>query len=123
MNQLKIFLAVVSNKRGDLLRKEAQHLIWNNYFTNIVGANDAQTDKPSVAPVDMVLRGHIDPAQEPVWFVGDTDIDMECAWNAKCVPILLRQSPVQPNEFGSWPPAIQFRNNEALCKWLRKLYR
>jgi phosphoglycolate phosphatase len=26
---------------------------------------------------------------EQVWLVGDTGVDIECAWNSGCVPILL----------------------------------
>ena len=30
-----------------------------------------------------------------VWFVGDTDIDMDCAVNAGCLPVLVRREPAQ----------------------------
>ena len=50
-----LFMAVISNKRGDFLRREAEHLGWNGYFGNLVGAGDAAADKPDAAPVIMAL--------------------------------------------------------------------
>lgn len=83
-----IWLGVVSNKRGDLLRSEAEHLGWSSYFGRIVGAMDAPEDKPSVAPVEMALEGSGVGRGSGVWFVGDGAIDMECARKAGCVSIL-----------------------------------
>jgi len=123
LKRLNIYLAIVSNKRGDYLRKEAQQLRWDSYFVNIIGANDTESDKPSIAPVNIALGKKIDPKKENVWFVGDTEVDMECGWNANCVPILIRKNLILHNEFIFWPPAIHFRNSENLCKWVRKLYR
>ncbi len=82
-------LSVVSNKQGQLLRDEAKRLGWDSHFHRLVGANDAQADKPDVAPVLMALADSgIEPGPE-VWFVGDTDIDMLCANNAGCTAVLL----------------------------------
>ena len=122
INSLEIHVSVVSNKRGDFLRKEAFYLKWDIYFAKLVGANDAETDKPSIAPVKLALGVEINPKKETVWFIGDTDIDMECGWNSSCVPILLRKSQMLPNEYDSYPPAIHIRYCGDLCKWLRKLY-
>ncbi len=97
------YLAVVSNKRGDLLRREAARLGWDGYFARLVGANDAARDKPAVDAVQMALGDSgLTPGPE-VWFVGDTDIDMLCAVNAGCVPVLLRPEPPGPGEF---PPPV-----------------
>lgn len=84
-----LYLAVVSNKRGDLLRREARHLGWQGYFTTLVGALDAGEDKPAAAPVTLALAaGDIAPGPA-VWFVGDATIDIECARNAGCTAILV----------------------------------
>jgi phosphoglycolate phosphatase len=53
------YLAVVSNKRGDLLRKEAQSLGWTALFVRLVGANDATRDKPAEEPVQMAAVSHL----------------------------------------------------------------
>lgn len=93
-------LAVVSNKRGNILRREAEHLGWTGYFHRLVGATDAPRDKPACEPVAMALEGTDVASGEEVWFVGDTDIDVECALNSKCRPILLRSAPPGDGEFG-----------------------
>ncbi|MGY9014340.1 MAG: HAD family hydrolase, partial [Rhodospirillales bacterium] len=41
-----IYLAVVSNKKGNYLRQEVTHLGWDTFFGQIVGALDAEQDKP-----------------------------------------------------------------------------
>jgi phosphoglycolate phosphatase len=99
-------LAVVSNKTGKYLRKESQHLKWDALFHRVVGANDCARDKPSPEPVLLALQGSgISPGPD-VWFVGDTDIDLQCAHGAGCVPVLVRQAPPLPGEFGTMPPAF-----------------
>ncbi len=100
------YLAVVSNKRGDLLRREAARLGWDGYFERLVGANDAARDKPAVDAVNMALGGSgLTPGPE-VWFVGDTDIDMVCAANAGCLPVLLRAEPPGAGEFAGSEPEV-----------------
>jgi len=45
-----------------------------------------------------------------VWFVGDADIDLECAINTGCTPILVREAPPEPGEFSSHPPVKYLKN-------------
>ena len=100
------YLAVVSNKRGDLLRREAARLGWDRYFERLVGASDAARDKPAVDAVEMALADSgLAPGPE-VWFVGDTDIDMVCATNAGCLPVLLRNEPPGTGEFTGSEPGV-----------------
>lgn len=99
-----LWLAVVSNKNGGFLRREAEQLGWSRYFGRLVGATDAAADKPSPAPVAMALEGSgIAPGPE-VWFVGDAAIDMECALNSGCTPVLVRPEPPAAGEFDHAPP-------------------
>jgi phosphoglycolate phosphatase len=125
LDEMGIYLAVVSNKTASYLRAEADHLGWARYFGQIVGATDAPQDKPAPDPVHMALVGG--PTFDDnwnisdIWFVGDTDIDMECAANANCTPILLRKHPPEENEFANFPPVWKFQNGQALCKRLRTL--
>ena len=105
-----VFLAVVSNKMGEYLRLEAAHLGWDRYLSNLVGANDAPADKPSPAPVHMALDGSGHQPALDVWFVGDADIDLECAANTGCTSILVREAPPEPGEFDKHPPAKYLKN-------------
>ena len=82
-------LGVVSNKNGDYLRDEVRHLGWGRYFAAIVGAGDAEADKPAPAVVDFALAGSgIAPGRE-VWFVGDNAVDVACAERSGCVAIVV----------------------------------
>lgn len=110
-----VYLGVVSNKQGPFLRKEAEYLGWTRHFGRIVGATDAPRDKPAVEPVDMALEGSGVARGPDVWFVGDTDIDLLCAVNSGCVPILLRKEPPAPDEFPAAPPARHVEECRALA--------
>jgi phosphoglycolate phosphatase len=80
---------VVSNKNGQHLRRESKALGWTDLFVAIVGAQDATHDKPAREVVDFALRSTGIKAGEDVWFVGDSEVDMQCARNAGCTPVLI----------------------------------
>jgi phosphoglycolate phosphatase len=84
-----LYLGVVSNKRGDLLRIEAAELGWQGYFAKIVGATDVAQDKPSPEPIHHALSGSGIEAGPAVWYAGDALIDIECAHRAGCVAVLV----------------------------------
>lgn len=118
---LGLHLAVVSNKRGDLLRQEAAALGWMARFAALVGSLDAPFDKPHCAPVDMALArldGHAaarDAGQ--LWFVGDTDIDMECAVASGCRAIFM--GPAAENHSPAADRIVPDCND--LAQWLVQL--
>ena len=115
-----IFLGVVSNKTGFLLRRETDHIGWTSRFGSVVGAGDAPLDKPDAAPVRLALEpSGIEPG-ETVWLVGDTGIDMECACNAACVPVLLG-SRMSEEEFGVCPPRFMFSDCPILFRFVQGL--
>jgi phosphoglycolate phosphatase len=116
-----VYLAVVSNKKGDYLRKEADHLGWSGYFGKIVGAFDAARDKPSADPVHLALGGSGVVPGWNVWFAGDADVDLHCAVNAGCVPILVRETPPRHGEFDACPPVVYVDGCMTLSKILATL--
>ena len=116
-----IYLAIVSNKTGRLLRKESTYLGWDTYFGHVIGANDAARDKPAPDPVIMALSESGISAGPDVWFVGDADVDLECAKGLGLVPVLVRQTPPGENEFEMSPPTHYFNNCNALCKFVKTL--
>ncbi|QQS12678.1 MAG: HAD family hydrolase [Rhodospirillales bacterium] len=111
-----LYLAVVSNKMGPALRIEAGHLGWSGYFERIVGATDTARDKPAPDPVARALEPAGFGPDHSVWFVGDTAIDLECAHNTGCLPVLIRDEPPEPLEFERHPPAFHVRDCHALWK-------
>lgn len=93
LNQAGVLQFVVSNKIGATLRKEAKKIAVAQKFFAVIGATDANADKPSAAPVELALMGSgIDPKKDEVWFIGDTIADIECAYNSGCRPIVYAHS-------------------------------
>ncbi len=107
-------LGIVSNKAGDLLRPEVAAVGWELYFSAVVGANDAPADKPAPEAPAMALGVMGVEAGEGVWFVGDTDIDMRCAVDIGCLPVLLRDEPPRQGEFADCQPRIHVDSCPAL---------
>jgi len=116
-----VYLSIVSNKKGEYLRQEARHLGWDRYFNHLVGALDAPQDKPALAPVSMALEGSGLAPGRDVWFVGDADIDMECAIKTGCVPVLIRSEEPKTGEFLDYPPEWHFPDCLTLCKHLQNM--
>jgi phosphoglycolate phosphatase len=115
------YLAVVSNKTGPVLRREAAHLGWSRFFTKLVGAGDAPADKPAPVTIDWALDGSGVAAGDKVWYVGDTALDMECAANAGCVGVLLGALDQADADFVRFPPALHFAACAALSHHLKGL--
>ena len=118
---LGVYLGVVSNKAGEHLRAEANHLGWDRYFSRLVGATDAERDKPDVVVVELALEGSKVRRGRDVWFVGDTEIDMECASNAGCISVLIRSTSLEDGEFSQFHPDMHFFDCNALLALVEKL--
>jgi phosphoglycolate phosphatase len=118
--ELGIFLGVVSNKTGPLLRREVERLGWSGLFGSVIGAGDASADKPACEPVHLALSESGVPPGEEVWFVGDTALDMQCAINSGCVAVLLGEA-ANPEEFAKFAPRLSFTDGTSLFRSLEGL--
>lgn len=116
-----IDMAVLSNKTGRYLRDEAAHLEWDGFFAAIVGAGDAERDKPARQALDLALDPFCCGPGESVWIVGDSGIDLEIAHRTGCVPILMHRQDLDAEEFADWPPEIAFNGcnsfKELIARW------
>jgi phosphoglycolate phosphatase len=115
-----LYLGVVSNKTGRILRLEADSLGWTRHFGRLVGAGDAVADKPEIAPVALALDGSGIVPGEDVWLIGDTGIDVACAVNAGCIPILIGGEP-SPHDFAQFAPMMRFGDCTALKRYIEDL--
>ncbi|MCK6454180.1 MAG: HAD family hydrolase [Alphaproteobacteria bacterium] len=113
-----LYLGVVSNKHGPFLRDEAAHLGWTGHFGGIVGAADCPQDKPACDPVERALEPSGLQRGPAVWFVGDADIDMECAYNAGCTGILLHAETAEAAADFRQRPALHLKDCRALLALL-----
>ena len=105
-----IFLAIVSNKNGQLLREEAKFLGWTKSFGAIIGATDAERDKPDPAPIYLVLSESGFSSGEDIWYVGDAPSDMECAHRAGVLPVQMVTQLTDPHQFHDFPAKVSFNN-------------
>lgn len=87
-----LYSVVVSNKKGPNLREEVSHIGWNSYFDAVVGAHDADRDKPHPDPVHLAFENSPVKPGSDVWFIGDSEIDLECAMNTGCTGVLYGES-------------------------------
>ncbi|MEZ5813524.1 MAG: HAD family hydrolase [Alphaproteobacteria bacterium] len=91
---LEIPCGVVTNKKRALVEAEIAHYGWQDYFSSVVGAGEAEADKPSSAPLLLgVERAGFDFAFSDIWYVGDTDNDLACANDAGVRSILILDQP------------------------------
>lgn len=118
-----VYMAVVSNKRGELLRKEAESIGFAPYFGAIVGAGDAEKDKPDPAPVLMALKGSgISPSPD-VWFIGDSHADMQCAHNSGCSAVLIETKPPPADMLADCLPSHRFPTHMSIMEFLSAHFR
>ncbi len=115
-----VYVAVVSNKRGVNLRQELVHLGWEAYFDMVVGADDAEYDKPHPAPVQLALQTSSVTPGEAVWFIGDTIIDLECAQNTGTTPVLYGAVDTDDGHYLGFPFRHHVRNHEDLQSLISK---
>lgn len=118
----QVFVGLVSNKKGDSLRKELAHLGWDRLVDVAIGAGDAATDKPTPAPVLLALQGTPITPGPDVWFVGDTGIDLETAQNTGCTAILYGDHVTDADSFEGFPFARHARDYQALQALLLRAF-
>jgi phosphoglycolate phosphatase len=114
LSKRAIPLAIVSNKKGHLLRQEIDYFGWKGFFKAIIGAGDAPQDKPAIDPVQMVLDSLNLPASHHIWFIGDMSVDMECAYKSGCYPVMLRNDYEWQEECILYPPLKHFLTSKDL---------
>jgi phosphoglycolate phosphatase len=80
---LNLPMGVVSNKRHGFLLDEIKHLGWDSWLTSNIGAGVAAKDKPAPDALTMaVQQSGIEQATMSIWYVGDTEVDMQAAHSA-----------------------------------------
>lgn len=115
------FVGIVSNKKGPTLREEVAYLGWDHFFDSMIGAQDAEQDKPHPAPVSLALQAAHLPEQAHIWFIGDSVIDIECAHNTGCAPVLYGpKADLVDNTIEGFPFAHHTLDHAALQRLLQE---
>ena len=97
LSQKNIPVGLISNKRGDMLRKEIEHLGWNKYFKSIIGSCDAEKDKPDAAPANMALK-EMAISNDNIWYVGDSESDFILSKSMRFLPFYVQNRPMLNKE-------------------------
>lgn len=113
-----IYLAVVSTKRGPVLREEAALLGYDRYFSTLVGAGDAARDKPDIATVLLALKDSGIAPGPDVWFIGDGNTDLITAHNAGLTSILIETKLPSEESIAKNPPQHRFKTHADLRDFL-----
>jgi phosphoglycolate phosphatase len=104
-------MAVISNKRNDILVREVEHLGWQNYFGLCMGAGIASKDKPNGAPIFHALENHPDkPSVQDLLYVGDTETDLKTCADAGCKCAYIRQDGRNEGLVDLYKPLIVVNN-------------
>lgn len=115
-----IQLFVISNKKGKTLREEAENFGVTNKFVKIIGSHDAVEDKPSKKVVDFTLDDtNLDPKKDLIWFIGDSEVDLNCAINSGCLPVLFGERQNIAKELRE--KSLYFKNHEKLIAYIENL--
>ena len=113
-------MAVVSTKRGPLLREEAAQLGLDGYFARLVGAGDAPADKPQAQAVQFALEPIKISASKSVIFIGDSVTDMITAENARCTSVLIETKPPAEDALAKHPPMYRMKNHAEFTDFIKK---
>lgn len=119
----KIKLGVVSNKKGSIVRREIENFGWSSRFSIVVAAGEAIADKPSPEPLlkALTITDHLE-SRETAWYVGDTEIDMKCAQEARCPAVLLTAGEDMAAIEKEYNPILVFKNCQELYEFLVALH-
>lgn len=86
-----IKMGVVSNKQKRFINDEIENFGWQKFFSSVVGAGEAEKDKPSAAPLYLAIeRAGLDRNSHTIWYVGDTEVDLKCAKDAGFPSIFIK---------------------------------
>lgn len=108
---MQVPMAVISNKRNDILVREVEALGWQDYFGVYMGAGIAEQDKPSGAPILHALAAHpAKPSLESLLYVGDTETDLKTCVDVGCPCAYIRQEGRSADLVETYKPAIVVDN-------------
>ncbi|GJL84803.1 MAG: haloacid dehalogenase [Micavibrio sp.] len=112
-------MGAVSNKKGDFIREEIKHFGWQEHFVSIIGAGDAENDKPAADPLLLAIeRGRVKFGLSDIWYVGDTETDLKCAQETGCPCVFLQHKDKDASLIETYKPALVVRN----CHELRGFF-
>ena len=117
-----ILLGIISNKRDVFLKKEITYLGWDNIFSSVIGAGRAMHDKPAPDCMKLALEEMGLPKTSELWYIGDTDTDMEFAANVGCKKAFISHGFGIVADAEKYSPELVVGSLEELWKGLEPLF-
>ncbi|MCB9980920.1 MAG: HAD family hydrolase [Rhodospirillales bacterium] len=119
LHRLGVPCGVVTNKKKDLVLREIENYGWDNFFISVVGAGEAESDKPSPAPLQLAIERMGLPLNlDKTWLVGDTDNDLACANALGCKTILILDGGEAANLLENYEVHMHQKNCQELREFL-----
>jgi phosphoglycolate phosphatase len=115
-------MGVVSNKTHAILLREIEHMGWGDYFSAVVGAGVAARDKPAPDPLLLAAdQLQMSPDKHELWYIGDTETDMEAAHAARFKPVFTAHGLGEILQLNQFPPAISVNDHNDLIARVKAL--
>lgn len=113
ITSLDLELGVVSNKRHPTLNLEVDQMQWRDHFVSIVGAGQAERDKPAPDPLLMAMN-EIHPKLQghEILYVGDTETDLKTAKAVGADAVFLQIEGHRPDLLETYQPSYYFNSLE-----------
>ena len=110
-------LAVTTNKLNEIAKDMIEHL-FPNIFDYVQGDEVSLPKKPDPTIINMTIK-RFDISKENVWYVGDSEVDIESARNAKIKLILADYGFHRDSGFLSYKDAIHIQKSIELLDVLK----
>jgi phosphoglycolate phosphatase len=118
-------MAVLSNKRGHILRREVAHLGWNDFFEVVHGPDDVgHIGKPNPQGLSITIaKMKLEPlSYADIWYVGDTENDIKAAQAAGVTAVYLQNHAMSDvKEIEELAPKYSFLSCMECLDYLRGL--
>ncbi len=114
-------MGVVSNKAHAVLEREVAHMGWADDFVAVLGAGVAARDKPAPDPLLKVAsESGLSPQDKELWYIGDTETDMQAADAAGFRPIFIGHGLAEYSALNQPFEITQVLNSDELIKLLQR---
>lgn len=123
LNKKNIYVIIVSNKERKLLLDEIKVLYNDINFYKIMANGDSEKNKPDASPIFKAVEDlDIEINYNNMWLIGDSNQDIDCAYNANIQPILYGKGKIADTEYfeekkKATPPMIQIFNFKEIIEF------
>lgn len=125
LNKQNIYIIIVSNKERKLLLDEIKVLYNDIEFYKIMANGDSEKNKPDASPIFKAVEDlNLEINCNNMWLIGDSNQDIDCAYNANIQPILYGKGKIADTEYfeekkKATPPMVQILNFKEIIEFFK----